>query len=289
MSRELVLAIGGVFGVVILATSATATDGPPSRASEPIVVPGADLAPFVGARIAELRLWRWAEGQWRMPPAPVDEGTDGGYFTRAEDGILDGNDELVLMADDLGEEAPAGSWPPGMSDEHPPLGIAVTDPLSGVVRFAYASRSSIAPPAPETRLVEYDAGAREVRSPTYTLGLAGIPTDGFVGIRTLSLFGGATDLLDRLKLRASVRLATYEHTFTEENVQFSRTAVKVAPPIAGPVRIVVDNEGWDMAYAGRITVQMRVRWPEATPRGGRHHDCPPVLGLQRRGVASDLS
>ncbi len=256
MSTKVALGIGAVVCLLRIAASGAAKDSPLRRPAEPVVIPGAELAAFSGAGIDELRLWRWADGQWRALPFQVDERNEQGYFRPTEDSSLDDNDELVFLASDLGADAPPGAWPPDVPHEHAPLIIRVTDHLDAQVRFAYLFRSSIAAPVPDERLIEFDAATNEVRSDSYTLGLADILTDDFLGVKRLSLFGGATDLLDRLKLRATGRLDTFDLNITEENVRFGPGAMAVAPPIVGPVRVVVEDNGWVMAYPDRLMVRL---------------------------------
>jgi hypothetical protein len=92
------------------------------------------------------------------------------------------------------------------------------------------------------------------------LGFADPAQDGFVGFERLSLFGGAEDLVDRLKLRLTVSLAGFgEQEVTEETLAvfgFDVGALSPDPVILGPVRVVLDAAGTGMAYRDRVSFEL---------------------------------
>jgi hypothetical protein len=94
--------------------------------------------------------------QWALIPSQVDERKDvtlEGQCTHVEnmfaqeDGLLDADDELALMAADLGDLAADGVLPPG--DALTVYRLEVTDPRQGGGQgWAYVTASASAPPPP---------------------------------------------------------------------------------------------------------------------------------------------
>lgn len=113
-SRSAALATGALVVLAVATAAAPAAQGGAGRVCEPVVLAGTQLTPLLGATRDELSLWTRRDGSWQRAPLQMDERATGGNYVPAEDGLLDQDDELVFLADGLGAEAPAGSWPPGV-------------------------------------------------------------------------------------------------------------------------------------------------------------------------------
>lgn len=261
----------------------TAGDEAAPRVSEPIVLSGARLAVLPDRAVENLAMRAWRSAGWEAVPFQVDELSSEGIVSRTGDGRLDDADMLVFMADALGEEAPVGAWPPGVPQTAAQLVVAVSDPLRQDWRgFAYlfACAGAAPPIVAVPPLVSFDRGTGELASDRYTVGLARNATHGFVGLDRLSLFGGATDILDRSKLRADLQVLEHPYTLTEESLEF-HTAWDIPEDLrrAGPVRVVLDDGARGVAYEGRIEMHIDLRGVEI----------PSEFGLSNVRASLDLS
>ena len=209
-----------------------------SRPWAPVVLKPADLPDVAGAPITNLAVWAWRAGRWQVVPRQVDEVTAGvGYVARG-DGVFDGEDELVFMLPDGGENAPA----------LPPLAravyrLAVSDPLApdAPATVFYITRLDQGAPSFTQDYVRWDAQTRRLTGETYVLGL-----DSQRPLVTyLTLNGFDVDLVDRTKVRAVVNICLPAClTLTEDDLPLEN----INPIIDGPVRVVLDEDG-DFAYA----------------------------------------
>ncbi len=248
------IAVGLVAAATAQARSSqAAVPLPAARRTEPVILTGSQLAPFAGAPTGSLRVRKWTGTEWEIVESQVDERSSSGRFLATEDGKLDANDELVFMASWLGVAAPADAWPPGLSREHPRLEVVVTDPLAPDYRgYVYAFWSDQTSPGLPAPLIVFDTAEHAIRTPTYALWLAG-GDDGFIGIKALTLFG-SPDLVDRLKMRVAVSLFGLPANYTEETIGILITPPRREPLVSGPVRLLFDANGTDVAYAERASL-----------------------------------
>ncbi|MFQ5459495.1 MAG: hypothetical protein ACE5EL_01755, partial [Anaerolineae bacterium] len=146
--------------------------GVPGRLSEPIVLTGADLAPFAGAARSQLWAYAYDHGAWERFRVQMDERDAGGAIVAAEDGVLDANDEVVFMADLVGQRRDPDGWPIGIAREHPAAEVRITDPLvPGYDGYVYLFYSSSGPEMAFQPLVTWDPDPREARSRFYSMGM----------------------------------------------------------------------------------------------------------------------
>jgi hypothetical protein len=137
---------------------AVVTQIPPERASEPIVVSGAALPALFCVPPSQIFVFSYRQGQWKQIPHQVDERQEVGtivpngvwetifpcseecelryVFVGEEGNGLDADDEVVFLAADLGEPAPASAPPPEGTQG---AGYQVEVTLSGGASVGFAS------------------------------------------------------------------------------------------------------------------------------------------------------
>jgi hypothetical protein len=234
-----------------LRTAGVAAHGAPGRISEPVVLTGAELPDFAGATEAQLWAYAYDHGAWELLPLQMDERAANGNMVPTENGTLDANDEIVFMADLVGAQRPQGARPPGTDLCYPTAEVALTDPLDAEwTGYVYLFRSLTGPEPAFPPAVAWDPATHELTSEAYTLGFANPAADGFFGIKTLRLFSGAGDLLDRMKIRVEVTLFGTTVTYTEESDTLSVPDVEAVS--TGTVRVVLNDAGTAAAYGRRV-------------------------------------
>lgn len=226
-----------------------------------IIFEARHLPGLLGMPLEDIRVLVWSDDRWQVMPYQIDEVTADGMKVlpegprhNAEKGnsILDGQDEIVLMAHDLGDRVPAAAWPEGVSKGHE---AEVTDPVTGkkgwFYVFAYENRGAGLPD----------------RSPIWYRG-AMVPLDTVTGYLAFSpcylvcgktleyqgnkynqifyhalyqsvLAGGtATDFVDRLKWRLRVRFlfGTVALNFDEDSLTGAFFAWR-SGPVRGTYRV----------------------------------------------------
>ncbi|MGD2179466.1 MAG: Ig-like domain-containing protein, partial [Anaerolineae bacterium] len=215
-----------------------------SRDLEPVIITGTALSAFAGVPVDQLFIYTHAEGTWGQIPFQVDERTATGSYTTTEDGLLDDNDEIVLMAMDLGdaasrEEVLTSTLP--ISETW--YEIAVTDPLSPTKRgWAYLFRSSLLTPTATSDYVDFDAAEHRIRGQGYSLGF-GTTHPLF---EYLALSGGDVDILDRNKIRLYSQIGLLPPQTEEFLGPFPDDLIK-----DGPVRVIVRG-GNGRAYGSMV-------------------------------------
>jgi hypothetical protein len=206
-----------------------------TRTREPVIVFGSQLPQFTGAALDDLFVYAYAEESWTLVPFQFDEVDASGVYT-VENGLLDANDELALMAMDLGDQADLQEWiPDADSQTYPRYQLQVTNPLNPSEQGSiYVYRSATLAPSPPAGYVEWDAGNNQIVAGTYIMGFA--PQD-HVGVASLDLNGSGVDALDRNKIRLNVTCWVgsfpIEITLTEEDLP----QLDPTPDIEGPVRV----------------------------------------------------
>lgn len=213
------------------------------RASDPVIIPATDMLAFHGDEISELRVAVYNGTSWNPIPFQIDERNITGTLA-IEDGILDANDELVLIAGDMGQQAAGTQWPADTeAQSNPRYALHTTDPLSADTAYAYIYRSNTMAFSPDS-YVDWDFASQTLTNADYSAQFA----DDFVGLSNLEINGTGTDILDRQKIRADAGII-----FLDEEVLTALITPTVNYPIVGPVR-AVSGEGvlQTAAYGSRL-------------------------------------
>lgn len=204
-----------------------------TREYDPVSISGAALSDLIGSPLDEIFVYVYRDTSLVQIPFQIDERARDGMYVPLEDGLLDGNDELVFMAIDGGGWIDPSEWNSGNGIITPTYIINLTDPLSGKRAWAYIVRSDELIYSVTTDYVSYDHVSDRITSPGWYV--MGFDADhGFLDYLTLG--GSGQELLDRSKLRVSGTFEIYgslvPFSFTEQDI--TRTGVHA---IDGPVRV----------------------------------------------------
>lgn len=227
-----------------------------SRPESPVVVPGRNLKALLKREIDTLRLYAWKEGKLVPIPFQIDERTPSGELayehgeerrSDTDDARLDDDDELVFMARDVGDRAPADAIRLGQSGL---VELIVKDPRGRgwvyLLHFAHAP-----PPLAKGRYVSLDWSGDELLGWTAQRVQARVGPDGhFLDLRSLrfaSASGGfGVDVLDRAKvhLRAS-------YLFLDVHRRLDEIRSNWRSYHQGPVRVVAGVQAESYLTWGR--------------------------------------
>lgn len=225
----------------------TADALPATRAWAPVVV-RADAAPGLAGLPGErLAVWAWRDSGWRLIPWQVDE-VDSGHYTTRGDGVFNGQDELVMMLDDLGE--PTDHLPPGAVVA---FVVRVADPHApdASPRYAVVARMSDPAPAAPAAYVTYDPLGRRVVTDRYA---ARLDSDRPI-LAALALNGSGVNLIDRSKVRLLLDVCFGSCLIlTDEQIELA----PLAPSHVGPIRVVLSPDG-GFAYRDWLRLPIRAR------------------------------
>ena len=209
------------------------------RTLEPVIIRGTDVPDLIGAPVDQLLVYTYTNSGWGgQIPFQVDEVTASGLYTISENGLLDANDEIVLMSSDLGDQAPIPLslqtlWP----FSGPIIEIEVADSLdTGKKGWAYLAQSDDIPASFSDDYAGYITGTQQISASAYLLGLS----TSHLGLDDLELNGSGNDILDRTKLQIVVDSILGEITATEDTLGVPAGS---EPKLVkdGPVRVIVER------------------------------------------------
>lgn len=206
-----------------------------TRTLEPAVFRGEQLPEFDGAALGDLFVYAYDGSTWAQIPFQFDEVDADGVYT-VENGLLDGNDELVLMAMDLGAQAATWEWIDDTdSRAYVRYELLVTNPLAPAEQgWAYVYRSATLTPALPADYVDWEAATNRLVAGTYVLGFDPASHAGF---DAMELNGSGVDALDRSKIRLNVDCyigpIPFNQTLTEDDL----AGTSATPTVDGPVRV----------------------------------------------------
>ena len=205
------------------------------RNLEYVKLTGGRLPEFTDVPVESIFVCVYKKGQgWSQIPFQLDEvGPDGDLFT-PDDGLLDGNDEILFLVKDMGDRVSLNTW---IDDEdsraHPRYEITVIDPLDPAKKaWAYIYRSSTMIDTVTTDYISYDPSADKIITPCYELDHDGnaVPVELVI---PPSGGGNGQDILDRQKTRAKGHYYIDYTVNEQDNLQ--RTNIRY---IDGRIRVI---------------------------------------------------
>jgi len=268
------------------AHGSSAETHPLSLREDAVVVTGKDLSALLGAKISSLNLAVVINGELRPIPFQVDEMRNGshvfdwvsplgakeGFYTQDEDGgKLDGDDELVFMAFDLGERAAAGfDFKSGKVAE-----LSFNDPVSGKTGYAYLLADSSLPKS------QADYVKLEIAPPRYNIfarryKYSGLADRGFFdNLRIAKSNGDWTPnliLRDRTPGHAKLRLVGFSADFDFYDLIRGEVIARKDGPVRllwrcaggadfGGLKIKAKGSTEQVFYANRIDIPVAMDLP----------------------------
>ena len=298
--------------VVTAATTTTAdaavaggTTAPPpisGRDLDPVVMAGADLSPLQGVEPDDIVGFAWDGASWEQVAVQVDErhvadlkqlrdgsGTMGTTVLAYSDpssnagadptATFDGDDELVVLAGDLGTRAPGAATDPAGVTPGSRVDVEVTDPtVPGTAGHLSLFTSTTLDPAAGVDLVSYSfspvggggAESSTVQTERYRTRFVARWVRDLVEIE--APYGTGVDILDRHRnLFAPGYCGRSEDTFSSGDGGF-------ATNVDGPLRAIRSYLG---ANSGTYTQRQHLFYPahEVTTTFLRVHTIPGILDL----------
>ena len=239
------------------------------RSADPVIITGDDLPQLIGKHIDNIRVFSFRDGVMVPIPFQIDQRDSTGCWVwdviyrqpfqfdmedpsaitlrkpfahgpgtvddedPAGTPLLDANDELVLMARDLGD---FNTSPYSDSKAAVMLQVKISDTANGTHGWAtIAGYQDSPPPRPGTRYMEYDTDDRTVRSPIYHFHYS----DKHAAlIHDLEVYG--TPIIDRIRIKGEITLSL---PFIDGTIGFDEKTILgyTQGYIAGPVRIIKRN------------------------------------------------
>ena len=257
----LVLCLLSILALAVVSVTAAGGQKSLQRSEDQIIVAGRTLPAAMGWPIAQVRAFRFAQGQAVPIPFQIDEKLKNGKYAltagndrQADDGVFDDNDELVFMASDTGDQGAKSALP------NQPTAVAeltISDPADGGKAWVYLARYETNPPPLSTGdYVVYDNTRTFIDTLRYQMGFhqQALLSIGHLSVKPAG-GGDNTDIVDRLKVRFSATtLGGMVKIEKNENEFVSRTLGW----IDGPVRIVRATANqmmlWKIKKIGRAHV-----------------------------------
>ena len=234
-----------------------------ARAVDPVLITGEALPGMCGLPLQGFRLFS-DPGQGRLTPVPfqIDEKDAKGFYVLPEGeepnrdkgrrgkvkekpGELDGNDELVFMANDLGHRVPRERWP-GHSRKG--VEIEVGDKVNGNRGWVYLLWFERPPPLSTRDYVRYARDEDRIYTSWFSLGYS--PEKDLVYTTMMSIDpdgkGGGVDIMDRINIRfsatiflRSITFSRNEDDFVSEVIAYKDGPVRVMRRVANSMRLVL--------------------------------------------------
>ena len=276
-----------VFGALLIVALVPVHAFQPIRPHDPVVVAGQELTPHLGAAVEDLFLFAIQDGVWRPVAFQIDEkGPDGSYFS-PDDGLLDGNDELVFQPQDGASQAELVQW---LDDCQAMVSarieIRVFDSVTAGERYLYLYRSDTLAPTPAPDWVFYDSDNDRITGNGYE---AGFDSQQMI-LNSLTFFDGQTttgDLLDREKFRIQGTVPIFgSFSLNEDDPVPTGLFVK-----SGPIRVIRRVEGEITLFGQTIAAPLERHYYRnslGSPDGGSIQ-IPPAITLTSVRVSLDFS
>ncbi|MBN1782856.1 hypothetical protein JW948_17105 [bacterium] len=200
------------------------------RIYEPVILLGDQIPAVRNAKLPvdEIFVYAYKNGGWHMMPFQIDErvrradpdlskdeatrirhfyaiaNTNTAYADPDTNAAFDGDDELVFLIRDLGDEAPANAvFGDAQAQANPKYKLTFTDPLTQEKTYAYIVRSATLTMPDDVKnkyAMSFDPATHTIQSISYTLGVSQV--NGFLkDIIIKPPFGSNTDIFDTQKIR----------------------------------------------------------------------------------------
>ncbi|MDP3940051.1 MAG: hypothetical protein Q8R92_18185 [Deltaproteobacteria bacterium] len=212
-----------------------------TRTVDPVIVQGKELPGMSGRPLASLRAFALRDGRLEAIPYQIDEFDEKGRITCPEgkdprkdedEGHLDSNDEVVVMAADLGDKAPRRIFP---RDARAASEVRVQDPTSGTQAWFYVFDFDSPPPPSPVEYVQYDPTEDKASSDLYLVDFNERRSILLDDMRIKGKDGKlGVNIIDRIKVRTWFKSRIFiTFKFNEEDITSHVTAHK-----NGPIRSV---------------------------------------------------
>jgi hypothetical protein len=261
------LLVGTVLGQDLRAASPCGKDGAGGKKSllrtvDPVLVQGNDLGRVQGLPVEGFRLFSSSGGRMAPVPFQIDEVDAEGLFVLPEgkdpnrdkgrrgkeeeqDQRLDGNDELVFMASDLGDRACTEQ---GLAGAAQAVEIEVRDPRTGGTGWSYLMWFEDPPPPSPRDYVRYAREEDRIHTEVFSLGYS--PARDLVYTTYLSMTprtgSPPVDIMDRINIRfwatiflRSITFSRNEDDFVSEVIAYKDGPVRVMRRVANSMRLVM--------------------------------------------------
>ena len=216
-----------------------------ARTEDPVIVKGESLPGMIGRPVSGLRAFAMRGERLEAIPFQADEFDKKGRIilpqgrkpNRDEDkGMLDANDELVVMAMDLGARASHRIFPRGARAASE---VEVSDPGGAGRGWFYVLDFDAPPLESPIRYVRYDPVKDAAETPIFLVDFNERRSILLDDLRIKSPSGDpGPNLIDRIKVRMTFRTRTFlTFHFDEEDIHSKVTAYK-----DGPVRAIRGTE-----------------------------------------------
>ncbi len=227
-----------------------------TRTEDPVIIKGRELPGMIGRPVTGLRAFALKEERLEAIPYQVDEFDRKGRVVCPEgkdprkdtdEGLLDANDELVVMAADLGDRAPRRLYP---RTARAASEVEVADPDTGEKAWFYVFDFD-APPAPSpVSYVAYDPEEDLVDTARYRMDFNAEHAVLIDDLRIKSASGvEGPNLIDRIKARTVLKTRLYlTFHFDEEDITTRVAAYKI-----GPIRVVRATEYYLRIFFLKVT------------------------------------
>lgn len=239
------------------------------RLADPVIIEGSQLPQLAGRDIKHIRVYVFHDGRSVPIPYQIDQRDSTGcwvwsvayrqsyqidydrggapYIRRPETAgagtfddqdpkgraLLDANDQLVFMADDLGDR---GRRVHEALHADQIVEVEITDPEDGARAWAYVVYYPGSPPErSSTRYMEYSAKEHMVRSPMYDFHFS---DQHMAVIHDLRVHG--IPIIDRIRINGEITIGL---PFLDSSIKFTEEDIHgyTEGYIAGPVRIIRRN------------------------------------------------
>jgi hypothetical protein len=231
-SQTRIAVLGGLLWACTLAGQTNALN----RNYEPVIIQGNTVSEFLTVPYHDLFVYRFisSTNTWEQIPFQFDDvGADEAYFSET-DGTLDGNDELVFMAHDAGDQAGIGNWVDDAdSKQYRRYELKISDPTDAErSAWVYLYRSATLSYTSSEDYISVNSASDEISTAYYQIGHN---ANGMLDRLQISTSGGGNnaDIVDREKFRICGAIAFITYEVCEDHLATYDRLYK-----DGPVRVL---------------------------------------------------